>query len=424
MGIPIGKGRRGRRSYADYKPPKRKKGPGNDPFRIVFYLLVIAVGIWVYRNPEQVKQWLADQIPEDTSPAVAEGGSTTPTPSLDQFGIQAEEAYQNGQLDKAIGFYQQAADQAPNNVEYHFQIARLLLFQSAMQYGDKQTETLEAALKAAEKTILANPEQPEGYAIMGKVLDWQGRPDEGASQILRAFEINENYAVGHSYMAEILVDQTRWEQAQESINTALELDPNNVDVRRDYGYILESLGDYAGAATQYETAIQLHPKLSYIRMALGRAYRVVGRYQEALDQFFEVAAIEPENALIPYEIGRTYETYIGDPASAFQYYDRAIDLDEEFSSPWVRTGALHYVQSSYIQAIPAFERALELGVQTVDIYYQLGLSYANEGQCMEAIPNLQKAQDMAEGDERILDAVKAGFELCEQTPPEPPTTTP
>lgn len=424
MSIPIGRGRRPRRSYADYKPPNRKTGPRSDPFRIVFYLVAIAAVVWVWRNPRQVMDLVGSQIPQNiNAPAIA-GGATTPTPEPGQFAVQAEQAYQEGRLSDAIELYRQAADYAPNNVDYPFQTARLLVFQSAMQYGDRRKDTLVEALAAAEKTILADPERPEGYAITGKVMDWQGRVDEAASQISRALGIDKNYALGYSYQAEVLIDQTRWDQAQESIDKALELDPNNVDVRRDYGYVLENMGDYAGAATQYETAVQIHPKLSYLRMALGRTYRTNGRYQEALDQFFTVSTIEPTNALIPFEIGRTYETYIGDPNSAIQQYDHAIELDQDFASPWMRVGTLRYVQGSYVQAIPALARALELGIETVDVYYQLGLSYANEGQCRDAVTHLQKAQNLAEGDQRILDAIQTGFEICEQTPTGPATPTP
>ncbi len=414
MGIPLKRGRR--RSYADYKPASRKKGPRNDPFRILFYLLLIGAFVWVYFNQDFVLSQFASRV-EQASAIV--GPTPTPTPPPQDFADQGEQAYQQGRLDRAIEYYRQAADLEPNNVEYHFQVARLLLFQSAMQYGQRRAATLEEALSAANRTILANPERPEGYAIMGKVLDWQGKPDQASSQILRALEINRNYALGQSYLAEALVDMDRWDQALETINTALELDPNNVDIRRDYGYVLERLGDYAGAATQYEAALMLHPNLPFLRMDLGRAYRVLGRYDEALDQFFAVGTIDPQNALVELELGRTYETYIGNPNSALEHYERAVELDPNFATPWVRIGMIQYLQAGYPQATVAFERALSLGVDDVDVYVQLGLAYANNGQCDSAIRYLTEAQNRSQGDERILDLALSGFELCSQPTPIP-----
>lgn len=413
MGIPIsggGKGRR-RRSYADYKPPNRHRRPRNDPFRVIFYLALIAGTVWIYFNRDRVvKQFVSHPI------EVVERPTPTRTPTLDptEFVTQAQEAYLNGRLDEAIEYYRQAASYASNEVEYPFQMARLLLYRSGLEYGTQREVTLDEAYQAANRAILADPERPEGYAIIGKVLDWQGDPAKASSQILRALEIDENFAEGHAYLAEALVDRDLWDQATESIQRALELDPDNVDIRRDYAYVLEKLGDYAGAATQYEMAIQLHPNLPNLYMALGRVYRtpLVGRYYEALDQFFEVEALQPQNALIPFEIGLTYETYIGDPNTALGNYERAIDLDAEFVLPWIRIGAIRYFQGSYIQAVPALERALELGAENIEIYYQLGISYAQQGKCVEAMPYLREAQNRSQGDERILDIVQEGFDLC------------
>ena len=59
MGIPIGgdkRNRRRRRSYADYKKATaRRTPPRSDPFRIVFYLVLIGVAFWVYRNADSLR---------------------------------------------------------------------------------------------------------------------------------------------------------------------------------------------------------------------------------------------------------------------------------------------------------------------------------------------------------------------------------
>lgn len=428
MGIPIGGGRRKRRrrSYADYKPPSRNRKPKDDPFRIFFYLILIGAGVWFYFNQDPVLNWVSAQagrinLREDSGVSIAPKPTQTPPPDPGEFAAEGEQAYLEGNLVEAIEYYRYAAELAPNTVEYHFQLTRLLLFQSAMEYGDQLTATLEEAQQAANGAILANPERPEGYAIMGKVLDWQGDADRAISEITRALEIDENYAVGQSYLAEAMVDLNRWDQAQQTIEKALALSPDNVDVRRDYAYILETLGDYAGASTQYEAALKIHPKLPYLHVALARTYREVGRYQEALDQLFEVEALDPSNPVIPFEIGRTYESYVGDPNSALEYYERAVEADELYPFPWARIGTIRYFQGSYVQAIPAFERALSLGLDSAVYYLHLGLSYAYEEDCDRAILNLQEAQTRSQGDEAILDAVQSGLELCAV---EPETLTP
>lgn len=419
MGIPIRGGRRKRRSYADYRPSKRRQGPRSDPFRVVLYLIGIGVALWMTLNPEIVRGFLIEEAHE-TGVSMALGPQPTATTNPSDTVTMAEEAYQAGKLDEAIEYYRQAGAAAPNTVDYPFQEARLLVYRSALEYGEQREATLEDALDAADRAILANAEDARGYAIMGKIRDWQGQPEAGLNELSRALELDDTLAIAHSYLAEIQIDLDRWDQAQTSIDRAMQLDPGSVDVRRDYGYILESLGDYTAAALQYETALQLQPNLPALRMSLARVYRVNGLYEEALDQFFEVESLFPQHALIPYEIGRTYETYIGDPTAALEAYQHAIELDADFPSPWVRLGTLSYLQGDYLQATTAFEMAIELGVEdNVDVLYQLGLAYANQGECDEAIPVLQQARTLAGEDERILDLVNSGFETCSQPTPTP-----
>lgn len=432
MGIPLRRGRRKRRSYADYRPPRRHQGPRNDPFRILFYLLVIAGALWVYFHQEEARAYLFAGLPQAEQATASTVQSSTPTPDINaalaETVAQAEQAYQEGRLAQAIDLYRQAAEINPANVDYHFQIARLLLFNSAMQYGDQRRATLSEAEVAANDAITADPFNAAGYAILGKVYDWQNRPDQALSTIRQALDYDPNYAVGMAYYAEALVDLDRWDEALQTIEQALALAPNDVDVRRDYAYILERLGDYASAATQYETALRLHPNLPYLHMALGRAYRVLGRYTEAQDQFFAAQLIEPGNPLIAFELGYTYESFVGDPATALQYYQRAVELDEAFGNAWLRLGALYFYSQSYAEAVAAYEQALALGVTSGDLNYQLGFAYAQQGACAEAIPYLREAQVEAQDDQRILDIIAQAYEACSQTMPTPlpvtPTTAP
>lgn len=439
MGIPIG-GRKRRRSYADYRPPAQNPGPRNDPFRIVFYIAVIAGATWAYFNQDTVKARLSDTIlplqefQDDASSQPSEtGGATEGEPAgQDATALAAEAlaAYEAGQIEEAVALYRQAHLMDPNQPEYPYQVARLLLYEAGIQYGQQREQTLLEALEAADQAILADPEGPYGYAIVGKVVNWQGRPEEALNQIQLAIEIEPEFAVAHSYLAESQVDLERWEQSVETIQYALSLDPQNVDIRRDYGYILENLGDWSSAAVQYETALVQAPNLPYLHVALARIYRVLARNNEALDQLFVAATLEPENALIQLELGLTYESYVGDPNTAIEYYNRALELDPEYTAAWVRVGTVRYVQQLYDQAIPAFERSLELGADANSIYYQLGYAYAQQGQCQQAVPRLTEALNRypeSEENEPIRELVAEAFELCEQPTPTPnpdPTLTP
>jgi len=408
-----------RRSYASYRPPDPNRGPRNDPFRIIFYLVAIGFGIWTYRNLDAVSSWIPQielPAPDEEATAIA---TTTPGLSFEEIVAEAKQAYLDGNLDKAIERYREAAELTTEPVPYHVEVARLLIYESAMQHGAERVNMLDAALEAANLAILADPFDPAGYAIMGKVYDWQGRADQASSTILQAIDIGPDYILAQSYYAEALIDLDRWDQAEEAIQIAVEQLPDNVDVRRDYGYVQESLGNYENAVIEYEKAVLIHPKLPFLRVSLARVYRVVGRYDEALDQLFEAQVLAPSSVIVPFELGVTYETYLGDPNTALEYYEQAVELDPTYGRPWLRIGTLRYYLMDYQGASVALEKALELEEESDDLYYQLGLSYAYQGQCSTAIRFLEEAQERAEEDERILDAVQEGFDYCSQPTPVP-----
>ncbi|MCC6904281.1 MAG: tetratricopeptide repeat protein [Anaerolineae bacterium] len=423
MGLPIGGGRKRRRSYANYRPPRRDTRPRSDPFRVAIYLAAIAAAVWAYLNIDTIKGAAQSQLSqlgqfgalEEAAPVL--GPTLTPTPDAAQMLADAQAAQAAGSYSEAIDLYRAVQELDPNNVEPSFQAARLLIYLAALESGERRDSLLEDARKAADRAILADPERPEGYAIAGKVMNWQGNTEESLNQVRLAIQIDGEYAVAHSYLAETQIDLDRWDEALESIQLALSLDPSSADIRRDYGYVLESLGDYASAAVQYETALNLDPNNPYIHSALGRVYRVLGRYDEALDQFFFVAGQLPENALMQYELGRTYDTFVGDPTSALEHYNAATDLDAELTPAWMRTGVLYYRQPSYAQAIPAFERVVAQGGADVDTYILLGLSYAFEGQCSQAIANLTLALNQSAAGEETLEAIAPGYEACQQPTP-------
>lgn len=415
--------KKGRRSYADWKPPGRNNGPRNDPFRIVFYLVLIAGGIWVYFNQDLVRAELFGGTVEGETREGIVTSTRTSSPdgnvlTAGDAEAEAEAAYAQGQLADAIELYRQAAEAAPDNTNNYVQIARLLIYESSISVGEERATLLDEAMEAAETAILVDPYDPAGYAIKGKVFDWQGRPDQAASTLLRALDIDKDYALAHGYLAETYVDLNRWEQAQQSIEQAVSLDGNHVDVRRDYGYMHEMFGDYSAAATQYEAALNIHPRLVPLRLSLARVYRELGQYDEALDQLFEAQTVNPSSALVAYELGRTYESYIGDTESALEYYGRATELAENFGSPWLRMGSLRYFNGRYADSIVAFERAIALEALPDTLKYQVGLAYANEGRCETATQYLEDAMAIAQ-DETVLDAITAGYEMCEAPTPEP-----
>jgi hypothetical protein len=61
---------------------------------------------------------------------------------------------------------------APNNVDYHTAVARILLIMSDTQYGDTRGKRGTGLTPPTGPS--ADPESPKGYAIKAMALDWNG----------------------------------------------------------------------------------------------------------------------------------------------------------------------------------------------------------------------------------------------------------
>lgn len=421
MGISLGG--RGRRSYANYRGNRRPRRRGSDPFRIIILLVLIGGVVWFYYNRDQFTIGAGDiQMP---GVSLQPQPTASPTPELGQFVTMAEAAYADGDIALALENYQAAAELAPNNTDLHVATTRLLLLMSAMQYEQQRDDTLALALASAERAVLADPENARGYAIKAMALDWNGRAEEAAILAQQAVDIDPTYAEGHAYLAEAYVDLNRWDQAQIEIQAALELDAFNVDVRRNYAYVLESLGDYAGAAAQYEQALAINSNLAYLHMALGRVYRVLARTDAAVDSFTRVSSMQPDNPISYLEIGWTYHTVVGDPFSALEYMEQAVELDANYRLAWERMGTVHYVQGNWAEAITAMERAEALGGgEDVDVLLTLGIAHASLAECNDAATYLRRALAQAGDNERVESLVEEGFDLCADSGIELVTPTP
>ncbi len=89
--------------------------------------------------------------------------------------------YQQGQTEIAIEECKVLAEGRPNDVDLYYRVTYMLVITSS--FG-RDTARLDEALAYAEKTINANPEKPQGWAIRAMALDWSGDPEKALASAL------------------------------------------------------------------------------------------------------------------------------------------------------------------------------------------------------------------------------------------------
>ncbi len=423
---------------------KRKKKRFRILF-VLFYLAVIGAAVYVMLHLEGVRGRVYEVVgppPPPTLPAV-------------HYVEQADEAYDAGDLELAAEHYREAVEREPENVDLLTRLARTLILINSEQ-------SLEEAIEVAEQIVLVAPEDPRGYAMKARALNWQGQADQSAIEAMRAIEMDPNYVLGHAYLAEAYADLGQLRQARDQAERAIELDPYDVDARRNYAYVLEFYGDYGGAIAQYQQALQIDPNLLDLWYGLARNYRAAGRTEESVATYNEILIRTPEDPLPYVELGRTFYEVRDDEAAQI-HFERAIKLVCEdcpritfeeleanrfeypedlipanmFIPAWRRLGNVYHTRRNFEDAVAIFEELIayakandeEVPIDTLytsatDYYY---LDRDSEGRplCNIAIPRAFEALDVYE-DERMEDVnalnnILSVIVLCRDFAATPPT---
>lgn len=330
-------------------------------YRIILWIILILIGIWVLRNIQ------SGNIVSPLQP------TPTPTRMPESYIMEAEAYLEAGKLDDpiavsvnpdtpvindAIDAYKAALVLDPQNGDAWAQLARIQAYSSSLLRNDNERrERLEEALESANKSVEINPDHSTYRAIRAFVLDWlafnptisseesQSLLVEAERDASRAFQLDPQNALALAYYAEILADQQRWLQAEKYAAQAVELDPNSMDTHRVYGYVLETLAKYNSAIQQYQEAAQINPNMTFLYIRIGQNYR----------------------------------EGIRNPERALEYFDRAAKINEQLGVqnpiPYIEIAKTYTQQGQFFAAGINAEKALTFDSTNAHTYGQLGLIY-------------------------------------------------
>jgi len=318
-----------------------------------------------------------------------------PTPEPGARIERGDQAYFNGDWDKAISEYSQALN---NSTDSDIQVAALLgLGRSLHKSGDP--ELAKESLLTAINTYSQSSLIPVIYFTLGEVYESQDLYVEAANAFQEYYKLR----------------------------------PGLIDF-----YIQERIGDMWFAAKEFNNAIAAYqsalqaPYIGdtlYLDVKIGDAYEALGDIATSLiiyEDVFNRTSDNRQKALMKYYIGwaqitlgqtdQGYASYMEAVTQYPQYYGAYLALSKLIEAgqnvDWYTTGLIYYTEEQYGLAVDAFVRYLKEypDAHPSAAHYYLGIAYHHLGNYEEAINQWQllidthyKEQFWAESFEKIAD---------------------
>ena len=202
--------------------------------------------------------------------------------------------------------------------------SHLNLSNTCLERGD-----VEAAIQHLYQALRLNPQLPEAYNNLGRLLYKQAQFKEAQFYLAKALRIKSHYWEAHYNMAHCLVKQNQFTEAathylevlkiipnhpqthfnlgfiylneenyplsEKHFKTVIELEPNNIEAFRQLGFIAIQLGKSDVALQMLQEAIRLCPGLSDVHHNLAILYLRQENRHEALTHFQKSFELDPNN---------------------------------------------------------------------------------------------------------------------------------
>jgi len=133
------------------------------------------------------------------------------------------------------------------------------------------------------------------FSNYGVILKKLGKLKEAESSLLKAIELNPNFAIAHSNLGNVLRDLGKLKGAKLSLQKAIQLNPECGEAHVNLGNILNDIGKLKEAEFSYLKAIEIKPDYAEAHSNLGSVLINLGRLDEAKISLLKAIEIEPND---------------------------------------------------------------------------------------------------------------------------------
>jgi predicted CXXCH cytochrome family protein len=218
----------------------------------------------------------------------------------------------SGESREAVGVLERAAAIAPGDALTWHELGQA--YRALGRTGD--------AIAAIEKAVARDAELPEAHNNLG-ILRLAGGEAAGAEAAFReAVRIRPDYADARGNLANLLAGKGEFDEAREQFEIALRLRPGDAAARYNYAMLLGRTRRYDEAQRQLEEALRADPSFADAHELLGDLLMAKGRGRDAVTHYREALRAQPESGRAHLGLGVALAA-AGDLSAAAGHFEKA-----------------------------------------------------------------------------------------------------
>ncbi len=342
---------------------------------------------WRAEQPDQARAYLL---------RARAGGTLSPQ----GYGLLGDLYANDGQLDTAVNFWQQAiAEGAPQTSVWHIRLAQVAESRQAWQSAIEHYRAALAEEPANEQIVyrlglllsIFEPNAAQAYlSRLAKGDPLHAQAAEELRQDLLLGSLQDSPAYTLTLVGRTLAKQEEWALAVTALQRATTIAPQYAEAWAFLGQALESSGQDGGEAL--ETALHINPDSLSANILSALYWRKHNQPERALVYAYRGAENDPQNPLWQMEIGLTLGQMGNLPAAA-KHYRQATTLNPDAPQTWraLATFCINYNYDLQATGLPAARQAVLLAFDDPLSLETLGRVYLRLGNLLLARRFAQQA---------------------------------
>jgi len=340
--------------------PLFNRKPQSNIYRMFIWVMMILGGVWF------IQQLTTGEIRPLFEP------TPTPTRAVASFLMEGEANFTAGNLNDAIAAYQEAVRVDPSDAKTWADLARIQTYSSAFLITNaEKKERLLQALESARKAVELAPEDSTAHAILAFTLDWNANPTIYSDDLPQV----------NKFLAE----------AEQEALTALLKDNTNTLALAYYAEILLDQQKWNEAEQNINQALAREDadQIMDVHRVNAAVLETLGQYNLAISEYDKAIDIEPNFTFLYLRAGANYRRLafaISDPKAArpvyeksLEYFDKAAKINEQIGvkdpTPYLSISRTYSQLGEFFAAARNVQKALEFEPTNADIYGQLGVVF-------------------------------------------------